>query len=369
MAYKSNVTKVPLIQPTMPTLNEYVEEISSIWDTRLLTNMASKHQQLEQELKTYLGAEQLQLFVNGHHALECIIEAMELKGEIITVPFTFVSTTHAIVRCGLKPVFCDIRKDTFTMDASKIEGLITNKTSAILPVHVYGMACDVQAIQQIADKHGLKVIYDAAHAFGVKFQGKGIGDFGDASMYSFHATKSYNTIEGGALAFKDEGLVQRLSALRNFGITDFEQVEYVGGNSKLDEFRAAMGLCNLRHIANTIARRKTAAEQYDERLRNVKGIQVLGEQADTTKVYSYYPIVLNEYKITRDELQEKLRSNGITSRKYFYPLCCDLACYGDEYADAEVPVARHIADNVLCLPMFTGITKEEVDYVCDVILN
>lgn len=369
MPNKNEAVKVPLIQPSMPAMEEYIAEISSIWETRLLTNMAPKHQQLERELRAYLGVDRFQLFVNGHHALECIIQVLGLTGEVITTPFTFASTTHAIVRSGLKPVFCDIREEDYTMDPAKIEALITEKTTAIIPVHVYGMACDVKAIQQIADKHKLKVIYDAAHVFGVKIRGKGIGSFGDASMYSFHATKTYNMIEGGGLAFKDPALDKLLTASKDFGITGLESVERVAGNSKLDEFRAAMGLCNLRHIERAIEKRKAATDRYDKQLAFIDGIQVLPRQEGITKNYSYYPIVLNGYRCTRDELYEKLRKKGIISRKYFYPLCCDFKCYRNEYGSAQVPVARRISDHVLCLPMFEGLTNEQVDYVCDAILN
>ncbi len=369
MTNRISPIKVPLIQPTMPPPEEYIAEISSIWVTRKLTNLSPKHQKLEEALKDYLDVSQFQLFVNGHHALECMIQALNLKGEVITTPFTFASTIHAIVRCGLTPVFCDICKDNFTIDPSKIEGLITEKTSAIIPVHVYGMACDVEAIQRIADKHNLKVIYDAAHAFGVQVNGKGIGAFGDAAMFSFHATKTYHTIEGGGLAFQDEALNEQLVARKDFGITGPESVEFVAGNSKLDEFRAAMGLCNLRHIGDEIKKRREAAERYDMHLRDVEGIHRLPIQEGVTKNYSYYPIVLSGYKLTRNALYEKLREKGILTRKYFYPLCNEFECYREQYGNAEVPIARLISENVLCLPMFAGLTNEQVDFVCDAILK
>ena len=367
MERNRNIMKIPLIQPSMPDKEEYFREISSVWETRYLTNMSEKHRQLEGELKEYLDAENLQLFANGHGALECIIQAFELKGEVITTPFTFASTIHAIVRSGLKPVFCDIRQDDLTMDVSKLESLISEKTAAILPVHVYGMACDVDGIQQIAKKYGAKVIYDAAHAFGVKIRGRGIASFGDASMFSLHATKIYHTVEGGAAAFHDKGLAKKLMAIKDFGITGPETVEYIGCNSKMDEFRAAMGLCNLRHIEETLKQRQKAGERYDRRLSGMKNIQILPKQKDVTRNYSYYPIVLRESGISRDELQSSLAEYGIGTRKYFYPLCCDFSCYRDEYGDADVPVARYVSENVLCLPMFSGITDEEIDYICDLI--
>lgn len=358
---------IPLIRPTMPPKSEYLEEISSIWDTRYLTNMAMKHQQLEKELEEYLGAKHIQLFTNGHNALECILQTMELKGEVITTPYTFASTIHAIVRSGLRPVFCDIREDDFTMDASKIEALITDKTAAILPVHVYGMACEVDEIQKIAEKYGLKVIYDAAHAFGVTVNGRGIASYGDASMFSFHATKIYHTVEGGAVAFQDEKLADLLTARKNFGIGSQEAVDYIAGNAKMDEFRAAMGLCNLKHIEETLCHRRRIGKRYHNRLSKMSGIQILPEQEGVENNYAYYPIILRDSEISRDVLYEKLAAYGVHTRKYFYPLCCDFSCYRQEYGNANVPTARYAADHVLCLPIFSEMRDEEVDYVCDMI--
>jgi len=360
---------IPLIRPSMPPMEEYIEAMRNIWDSHILTNMAQNHQLLEKELCKCLKVDNLRLFVNGHLALECALQAMELKGEVITTPFTFASTTHAIVRCGMKPVFGDIRESDYTLDPDRIEALITDRTCAIVPVHVYGMACDVDRIQQIADKHGLKVIYDAAHAFGVDVNGKGIGAYGDASMFSFHATKVFNTIEGGGLAYKDQALAEKLMYYMNFGITGQETVGYVGGNAKMDEFRAAMGLCNLRHVDEEHSIRKAAAERYDERLSGVKGIKLLPDQQGVTKNYAYYAVVFDGYKKNRDQIFEELRAENILTRKYFYPLCNDFDCYRAEYGNADVPVARHMAKNVLCLPMHTGLTVEDVDAVCDAILK
>ena len=360
---------IPLIRPSMPPYEEYMEAVRNIWDSKILTNMAHNHQQLEKALKEHLGVDNLQLFVNGHLALECALQAMELKGEAITTPFTFASTTHAIVRSGMKPVFADVKEDDYTLDPDRIEELITENTTAIVPVHVYGMACDVDRIQKIADKHGLKVIYDAAHAFGVDVNGKGIGSYGDASMFSFHATKVFNTIEGGGLAFKDSALANMLQYYMNFGITSPETVGYVGGNAKMDEFRAVMGLCNLRHVDEELAIRRQAAERYDERLGGVKGIKLLPVQKGVTKNYAYYAVVFDGYKKNRDQIYDELRNENILTRKYFYPLCNDFDCYRAEYGNADVSVARHIAENVLCLPMHTGLTVEDVDAVCDAILR
>ena len=238
---------INVTRSSMPYFDEYCEEIQDIWDSRWLTNMGPKHQKLQAELIEYLDVDKIDLFCNGHMALEMAIQAMELTGEVITTPFTFASTTHAIVRNGLTPIFCDVEPDTYTIDTTKLEALITEKTSAIIPVHVYGNICNVEEIERIAKKHNLKVIYDAAHAFGVKFKGRGIGSFGDASMFSFHATKVFHSIEGGAICFSDEAFGEKLYKLKNFGIASQESVEFVGGNAKMNEFCAAMGICNLRH--------------------------------------------------------------------------------------------------------------------------
>lgn len=360
---------ISLIRPSMPPFEEYMAEVRSIWDSRILTNMAHKHQVLEAELLKYLDVDNFQLFVNGHMALECAIQAMGLTGEIITTPFTFASTTHAIVRCGLTPVFGDIRENDFTLDPEKIEPLITERTSAIMPVHVYGMACDVERIQEIADKYGLKVIYDAAHAFGVEINGKGIGSYGDASMYSFHATKVFNTIEGGGLAFKAPELSQLLIYYKSFGQTSPETVGYIGGNAKMDEFRAAMGLCNLHHIQEELEIRKIAANRYNERLHGIKGIRLLPNQPGVTKNHAYYAVVFDGFRKNRDEIFAELLKKNILTRKYFYPLCNDFDCYHEQYGNAKVPIARMISKNILCLPMHSGLTTADVDLVCDAILG
>ena len=247
---------------SMPEFDEYIEEIKDIWESHWLTNMGSKHKRLQSELKDYLGVENIDLLTNGHMALELTMQAMGLTGEVITTPFTFASTTHAIVRNGLTPVFCDINAEDFTIDVNKIESLITERTSAIVPVHVYGNICDVDVIQKIADKYNLKVIYDAAHTFGEKYNGQGIGSFGDASCFSFHATKVFNTIEGGAVCFKDKTLGEEIYNLKNFGIRGPETVSGIGANAKMNEFCAAMGLCNLKHIDDEIAKRKVVVDRY-----------------------------------------------------------------------------------------------------------
>ena len=297
------------------------------------------------------------------------IQAMNLQGEVITTPFTFASTTHAIVRNGLTPVFCDIDPQNFTLDVSKIEALITDKTCAIVPVHVYGNMCDVEAIEEIAKKYGLKVIYDAAHAFGVTYKGKGAGSFGDASCFSFHATKVFNTIEGGAVCFKDKELGRRLYNLKNFGIRDEETVESVGANAKMNEFQAAMGLCNLRHVDEEIGKRKKVIERYRERLENVKGIQCPVSQADVTSNYAYFPVMIDGgiYGTDRNGLFERLKENNIFARKYFYPLVTDFDCYRGYFDKTALPVAREISEKVLTLPLYADLELETVDHICDII--
>ncbi len=358
---------IQVTRSSMPEFEEYIEEIRELWDTHWLTNMGTKHKNLESQLLYYLNVPNITLFTNGHLALECIIAALDLRGEVITTPFTFASTTHAIVRNGLKPVFCDINPDDYTIDVEKIESLITEKTSAIIPVHVYGNVCDVEAIDRIAKKHNLKVIYDAAHTFGVTVNGQGIGTFGDASMFSFHATKVFNTIEGGAVTYNDSSIKQVLNDLKNFGITGPETVEYVGGNAKMNEFQAAMGICNLRHVNGEIIKRKKVVERYIENLKDITGIQLSKKQVDVESNYAYFPVVFDGYKMTRDEVFEKLKDNDIIARKYFYPLTNSFECYKDQYDVDETPVAKYIAERVLTLPLYADLPFEDVDRICKII--
>ena len=294
--------QILVTRSSMPSFEEYCEEIKELWDSHFLTNMGVKHKELEKNLKEYLKCDNINLFTNGHLALECALKVFDLQGEVITTPFTFASTTHAIVRNGLKPVFCDINPIDCTIDVEKIESLITDKTCAIVPVHVYGNLCNVEKIEEIAKKHNLKVIYDAAHAFGVEKNGVGVANFGDASMFSFHATKVYNTIEGGAVTYQDKILNKKINDIKNFGITGPETVEYIGGNAKMNEFQAAMGLCNLRHVDNEIEKRKKVVERYRERLLNVDGIKLVPIQKGVKQNYAYFPVVFDNYKYTRDEV-------------------------------------------------------------------
>lgn len=360
---------IQVTRSSMPEFDEYIEEIKDLWDTHWLTNMGEKHKRLEKELLNYLDVDNAMLFSNGHLALECTLAAFNLRGEVITTPFTFASTTHAITRNGLKPVFCDINAEDYTIDVTKLESLINENTCAIVPVHVYGNICNIDEIEKIAKKYDLKVIYDAAHTFGVTVNGKGIGSFGDASMFSFHATKVFNTIEGGAVTYKDDSLTQVLKDLKNFGITGPESVEYVGGNAKMNEFQAAMGICNLRHVDAEIEKRKNVVERYREKLQNVDGIKLCNPQKGVKSNYAYFPVVFEEYGLSRDEIFEKLQENGVIARKYFYPLTNSFECYKDKYDVNDTPVAKYISERVLTLPLYSDLDLEDVDRICDIILN
>lgn len=365
------MSKIYVTKSSMPDKEEYFREIDELWESHFLTNMGVKHQQLEKELKNYLQVQEIELFSNGHMALELAIQAMGLKGEVITTPFTFVSTTHAIVRNGLKPVFCDINETDYTIDASKIESLITDRTAAIVPVHVYGHICDIDEIERIAKKHKLKVIYDAAHAFGVSYKGIGVGNFGDASMFSFHATKVFNTIEGGAVCFHDTALKRELYNLKNFGIQSEEVIDAVGANAKMNEFQAAMGICNLRHIDEEIEKRKLVAMRYRHNLEKAEGIILSPMQEGVISNYAYLPIVVKEeiFGKTRDQIYNQLKEKGIVARKYFYPLTNKIQCYNELYDAGETPVACYISDRVLTLPMYADLPLEMVDYICEIILE
>ena len=362
---------INVTRSSMPPFEEYCDEIRGLWDSRWLTNMGSKHRELEEDLQRYLGCEQLTLFTNGHLALENILQAFRLEGEIITTPFTFASTTHAIVRCGCTPVFCDIDPRTYTLDPEKLEALITEKTAAILPVHVYGNLCDTDRIGEIARRHGLPVIYDAAHSFGVFRNGVSSACFGDAAMFSFHATKVFHTIEGGAVCCHSEEIRRRLCDLKNFGIHDEENVPYVGGNAKMNEFCAAMGICNLRHLEGEIEKRRLVRERYDGRLKGTPGLQLNPVQENTRSNNAYYPVVFDGFPLSRDEVFARLSEEGIIPRKYFYPLTSAFACYAGQpgFDPAKTPIAARIADKVLTLPIYADLPLDTVDRICDLILE
>ncbi len=365
--------KINVTQSSMPGYEEYCQEIKELWDSKWLTNSGVKHWQLENELKKYLDIENVVLYTNGHLALENVLEAMSFPrgSEVITTPFTFVSTTHAIIRSGLKPIFCDINEIDYTLDVSKLESLITDNTVAILPVHVYGNICNVSAIDKIAKKYNLKVIYDGAHAFGVEYNNQSISVLGDATMFSFHATKVFNTIEGGAVCFKEKELTKHLNNMKNFGIEGPENIKVIGGNAKMNEFQAAMGICNLRHIDTEIKKRRIIVEQYIKRLSNIPGITLCSKQENVTSNYAYFPVVFENYIYSRDEIYEKLMQCGIMARKYFYPLTNELECYAgmDGFNSKDTPVANNIANRILTLPLYADLSIYEVDYICDTILK
>ena len=363
--------KILVTQSSMPPLEEYVEEIKSIWGNHWLTNMGEKHAELERRLMNYLHVPSISLFTNGHMALELTLQAFELKGEVITTPFTFVSTTHAIVRNGLTPVFCDVDPKTYTIDTNQLENLITERTEAIVPVHVYGQPCDVEEIERIAQKYGLKVIYDAAHAFGVKYKGIGIGNYGDAAMFSFHATKVFNTIEGGAVCYRESKLGEILYRLRNFGIMDEVTVDAVGANAKMNEFQAAMGLCNLRHLDEQIAKRKRVFERYKHHLDQIPGIDTLQIKPEVDYNYAYFPVLFDSEILgcTRDEIDSWLKNNGVYARKYFYPITNSFECYIKKYHPEDTPIAYDLSQKVLTLPMYAELDLDAVDRICGLILE
>lgn len=359
--------KINVTRSSMPPFEEYCEEIRSIWDSRWLTNMGPKHEALTEALKEKLGVPGVSLFTNGHLALEAILRAMDLHGEVITTPFTFASTSHAIARCGLKPVFCDIKADDYTINPEKIERLITKETCAILPVHVYGNICDDRAIEEIAHKYGLKVIYDAAHAFGESCNGVSVASMGDASMFSFHATKVFHCIEGGAVTYTDEHLTHSLQMQKNYGIVSSEKVEICGGNAKMNEFQAAMGLCNLRHLDEELKKRFSVDMRYRERLSGISGIKLNPIQPGIVRNCAYFPVLFDGFSKNRDEVYEYLLAHDIRTRKYFYPLINRFDCYNAD--PKETPVALNASLNILSLPMYADLTVEDVDRICDLILK
>lgn len=356
---------------SMPPIEEYIDEITTMWDNHWITNMGPKHKLFQAMLCDYMGVENVELLTNGHMAIELTLQAMNLQGEVITTPFTFASTTHAIVRNGLEPVFCDIDPGTFTIDTELLEGLITDKTCAILPVHVYGNICNIEEIDRIARKHELKVIYDAAHTFGETYKGRGIGTFGDASCFSFHATKVFNSIEGGAVTYKNKRIGETLYELKNFGIHGPEEVSAVGANAKMNEFCAAMGICNLRHINEEILKRKAVVERYRQSLEGVEGLRLNTIQQEVQSNYAYFPVVFEEkqFGASREEVYNKLADNGIMARKYFYPLTNAFSAFHGKYDVFDTPVALHISKRVLTLPLYADLSMEDVDRICEILLS
>lgn len=361
--------KITVTKASMPPYGEFVEKIKPLWETKWLTNMGIYHKELEQKLREELSVPCLSLMVNGHMALELAIQAMDFPegGEVITTPFTFISTTHAIVRNRLQPVFCDIKLDDYTIDEGKIEQLITDRTVAIVPVHVYGNICNVEQIERIADRYGLKVIYDACHAFGETYLEQGIGNFGDASVFSFHATKVFNTIEGGAVTFAEQALYEKLYNLKNFGIRGEELVVDVGANAKMNEFSAIMGLCNLPYVSANIAARKVNAEYYIQLLQDYSQICLPKfERKEVRYNYSYFPIRFLK-KGVRDLVYQELRKEEIYARKYFCPLTSDAKCFHGKYNHFQLPNAHRVEDNILVLPLYPELEKENIDRIVFII--
>lgn len=362
---------ITVTSPLLPSLDDFVPLLEDIWKRKWITNNGHFHQLLEKALAEYLKVPYISVFTNGTLPLITALQAMRITGEVITTPYSFVATTHSLWWNGIKPVFVDIDPKTCNLDPNRIEAAITPRTTAIMPVHVYGKPCDTEAIQEIADKYGLKIIYDAAHAFGVEVNGKSILEAGDMSTLSFHATKVYNTIEGGALICHDAKTKDRIDHLKNFGFSDEVTVIAPGINSKMDEVRAAYGLLNLRQVDKAIEARHYVAIRYREALRDVPGITFMEDMPGVRHNYSYFPIFVNEeqYGMSRDELYFKMKSLGILGRRYFYPLISEFSTYRslESAAPENLPVAHKIADSVICLPMYHTLTEEDVQRVIDCI--
>lgn len=370
---KDNNNKIFVTRPLLPDFDKFTEISKEIYDSQWLTNMGEKHNLFEERLKQELKVENVSLFNNGTLALLVALKALEIPKhtEVITTPFTFAATPHCIAWNDLKPVFCDIEPNTMTIDADKIEALITPKTSAILGVHVYGFPCDVEKIDAIAKKYNLKVIYDAAHAFSTEINGRGIGSYGDISMFSFHATKLFNSIEGGCLTYNNPDLIKKIYNLRNFGIRDEETVEEVGINGKMNELCAAFGLLNLDIYREEQAKREKIKKFYDEKLSKINGIRVPKMPENTTNSYQYYPIVIeDDYPLTRDELYDKFRAQDIMVRKYFYPACTDYDCYKNnlEVKLGRFRITNDIKMRMLCLPYYGTLTESDLERICEVLI-
>jgi dTDP-4-amino-4,6-dideoxygalactose transaminase len=360
-------------QPALPPLEEFMPYLEDIWKRKWITNNGYYHQELEKALCEYLGVKYISLFTNGTLPLITALQALRITGEVITTPYSFVATTHALWWNGIKPVFVDIDSKTGNLDPSKIEAAITPQTTAIMPVHVYGTPCDTEKIQAIADKYGLKIIYDAAHAFGVKVNGESILNAGDMSTLSFHATKVYNTLEGGALICRDEATKKRIDQLKNFGFVDEVTVVAPGINAKVDEVRAAYGLLGLKHIDNNITKRAKTDKLYRQGLSDVKGITLMPVKQDVHYTHSYFPIFVNEqeYGISRDTLYEKLKENNIFGRRYFYPLISDFPTYSGlpSASKCNLPIATKMANSVICLPMHPELTEAEIENIIKTIIK
>lgn len=359
-----------IVRPLLPSLKMVNKKIKEIWESKWLTNMGIQHQTLESELKKYLNVPYLTLFCNGTIALQLAFQALNLKGEVITTPFTFAATVNALYQNNLKPIYCDIKSEDFNINPENIEELITSETSAILPVHVFGNPCDIEEISRIAEDNNLKVIYDAAHCFGIKYRNKGIGNYGDISMFSFHATKIFHTIEGGALTYNNAELKEQLSLLKNFGIKNEEEVIIPGTNAKMNEVQAAIGLLNLKLVNNEIMKRKKLVSIYKDNLKNIDGIKHLEEKEDTVSNYQYFPILINpkKFKFNRDQIYVYLKKYNVYPRKYFYPLCTDYK-FSKLDPSNRIPNAEKISNQILCLPLYGELTQNEVEKICEILKN
>jgi dTDP-4-amino-4,6-dideoxygalactose transaminase len=366
-----NTEKILVTQPLLPPLEEFTPYLEKIWESKWLTNNGQFHQQLEQALCEYLGVKHISLFSNGTLALITALQALRITGEVITTPFSFVATTHALWWNNIKPVFADIEPHTYNLDPEKVEAAITPNTTAIMPVHVYGNPCNLEAFQQIADTYNLKLIYDAAHAFGVEVNGQSVLNFGDLSILSFHATKVFNTFEGGAIVCHDEKMKRHIDDLKNFGFRGETTVIAPGINAKMNELQAAFGLLQLKYIDEAREKRKQIAETYREELAGIKGIHCLNDLPDTKHAYSYFPILVEEqeYGMSRDELYAKLKENNIFSRRYFYPLISNFPTYrGLTSANKDnLPAANDIAEKVLCLPIHPQLEKATIKRIVELI--
>lgn len=359
-----------ITKPALPPLSEFMPYLEEIWKTRVLTNQGSFHRHFEEALADYLGVKYLSLFSNGTLALVTALQVLRITGEVITTPFSFVATTHSLWWNNIKPVFVDIEPNTFNLDPNRIEMAITPKTTAIMPVHVYGNPCDVEALKEICDIYGLRLIYDAAHTFGVRIDGRALADFGDLSVLSFHATKVFNTFEGGAIICHDATTKKRIDFLKNFGFADETTVVAPGINAKMNEFQAALGLLQIKYIAANIAKRKTIAEKYREGLRGIEGLRYLEDIPGVKHNYAYFPILVDEnaYGKSRDALYLELKRHNIYSRRYFYPLISSFSTYRsfESAAPTNLPVAYRVAEQVLCLPIYPDLEPEIQDRVIDI---
>lgn len=358
-------------QPSLPDLKEFIPYLEQIWDNKILTNNGPFHQQLEKELANFLGVPYISLFVNGTLALVTALQVLRITGEVITTPYSFVATTHSLWWNNIKPVFVDIEPDFCNIDPEKIEAAITPRTTAILPVHVYGNPCKVERIQEIADIYGLKVIYDAAHTFGVNYNGQSICNYGDLSILSFHATKVFNTMEGGAIVCHDAATKKRIDYLKNFGFAGETTIMAPGINSKMNEMQAGLGLVQLKHYSANTKKRKAIAEIYRNELVDIDGISLLTNPELTDTNHAYFPIFVDEkiFGISRDQLYEKLKENNIFGRRYFYPLISEFSMYKslDSAKPENLPVATKMANKVICLPIYPNLELDSLSYICNVI--